>query len=181
MKENISPAKSAVSYGVIFGVIMILEFVIAYAMDIDPVKHAWVGILNSLLNYLILPILFIILACNHFKKHNGGFISFSQSLKAGVSVTVIAGSIFAVFNIIFNLIFPEFQDEMFEKIKEITVMQNPNMSSEQLEMTLKWTKTFMDPLVAAPFTIVIYTFIGLIFSLIIGAIIKKDNPGAFQQ
>lgn len=181
MKENISPAKSAVSYGVVFGIIMILEFVIAYVINIDPVKHGWVGIVNSLLNYLILPILFIVLACNHFKKHNGGFISFSQCLKAGVSVTALAALIFAVFNIIFNMIFPEFQEQMFEKVKEITVMQNPEMSSEQLEMALKWTKTFMDPLVSAPMTILIYVFLGLIFSLIIGAIVKKENPGAFQQ
>jgi K+ transporter len=81
MKENISPAKTAVSYGIIFGVIMILEFVIAYAFNIDGAKQPWVGIVNGLLNFLILPVLFILLACNNFKSKNGGYISFGECLK----------------------------------------------------------------------------------------------------
>lgn len=177
MKENISPAKTAISYGIIFGVIMILEFVIAYAFNIDGTKQPWVGVVNGLLNFLILPVLFIYLACSKFKNLNGGYISFGQCLKGGVSVNVIAALTFSVFNIIFNLIFPEFQQETFEKMKEMAVQQKPDMPAEQLEMSLSVSKMMMNPFVAAPISIMLYAFVGLIFSLVIAAIIKKDNPG----
>jgi len=185
MNENIStlkpvtPAKAAVNYGVIFGVIMILEFVLAYVLDIEPQDNKWFGIANSLLNNLILPVVFIILACNYFKKASGGYITFGDSLKTGVCTVVIGALVFAVFNIIFNLIFPEFQADMLDKMKQAMLVSNPNMSAEQLKMGIQMSEIFMKPYVAFPFTILFYAFLGLVYSLIVGAIVKKENPGAF--
>lgn len=180
MEKNLTPAKAAIGYGVAFGIVMILEFVIAYALDLDYQKDAWVGIMNSVLNYLVLPVLFITLACNRYKRSTGGYISFGQCIKAGVSVTVIAAALFALFNVIFNMIFPEFQAEMMQKTAEIMAQQNPNMTSEQMKQALKMTEMFMKPYIALPFTILMYAFLGLILSLIVGAAVKKDNPGAFN-
>jgi hypothetical protein len=176
---TVKPAKAALSYGIIFGIIMVLEFVIAYTMDINPAGNKWFGIVNGLLNNLVLPILFIVLACNYFKKHNGGYITFGESLKTGVATAVIGAAIFAVFSIVFNLIFPEAQAEMLEKMEAAQLAANPNMTAEQLKMGMKMAEIFMKPYVAFPFTILFYAFIGLIYSLIIGAIVKKENPGAF--
>jgi len=179
MKETVSPAKAALPYGIVFGVIMILEFVIAYTLDIKPQDNKWLGIVNGLLNNLVLPILFIALACNYFKKNNGGYISFGQSLKTGVAAAVLGAVVFAVFNIIFNIIFPEFQAEMIRQVKEAQLIANPNMTAEQMKLAIQMTEIFMKPYIAFPFTILFYAFIGLIYSLIVGAIVKKDNPGAF--
>jgi hypothetical protein len=174
--KPVKPGKTALSYGVIFSVIMILEFIIAYAVDITPGESPWVGIVNGLLNNLILPVLFIALAVNQFKKANGGYIKLGEALKTGVGVVVIGAAIFAVFNIIFNLILPEAQAEMLEKMKEAQLKTNPSMSSEQLKITMTTIEFFMKPYVALPFTIMFYAFLGLIYSLIIGAIVKKENP-----
>jgi len=172
----VTTAKAAMNYGIIFGIIMILEFVISYALDLQPQDSKWVGILYGVLNNLVLPILFIALACNHFKKAHGGYITFGQSIKTGVATTVIGAILFAVFNIIFNLIFPEFQAEALEKVKQAQLMTNPNMTAEQMKLTLQITETFAKPYVAFPITILFYAFLGLIYSLIVGAIVKKENP-----
>jgi hypothetical protein len=37
----------------------------------------------------------------------------------------------------------------------------------------------MNPIISIPFTIIMYAFIGLIYSLIIGAIIKKDSTQSY--
>jgi len=50
------------------------------------------------------------------------------------------------------------------------------MPEEQVEMALSWTKKIMSPAIGIPVTIVMYAFLGLIYSLIIGAITKKENP-----
>jgi hypothetical protein len=177
MENKISPSKNAIQYGVIFGAIMVLEFVITYIADIDPISTPSVGIVINLLNYLILPITLIYIACNSFKtKINFGFISFSQCLKSGVTVCLIAALISAVFSAIFIFIFPEFVDEIIDKTRQVMQKGNSNMTSEQIEVALSWTRKFMNPLITIPATIVMFSFIGLIYSLIIGAIVKKDNP-----
>lgn len=179
--KPVKTGKAAVNYGIMFGAIMILEFIIAYAADIDPTENAWVGVVNGVLNNLILPVLFIALAINFFKKSNGGYIKLGEALKTGVGVVVIGAAMFAIFNIIFNLILPEAQAEMLDKMRAAQLKTNPNMTSEQLKMSMKIVEVFMKPYVALPFTIMFYAFVGLIYSLIIGAIVKKENPFGDMQ
>jgi len=175
-KTPVTTTTAASSYGVIFAIIMIAEFVIAYVADIDATENAWVGIVNGLLNNLILPVVFISLAANYYKKAHGGYIKFGEVIKTGVTVAVIAAAIFALFNIGFNLAVPEAQAEMIEKMKAAQIKANPQMTSAQLKMAMSMAETFMKPYIAFPFTILFFAFLGLIYSLIIGAIVKKENP-----
>ncbi|CAA9200799.1 DUF4199 domain-containing protein [Flavobacterium bizetiae] len=177
MDKNISPAKSGTMYGLLFGVIMVLEFVIMYVIGMKSLVNSSVGVIVNISNYLVLPLIFIYLGCNHYKKDiNNGFISFSECLKTGISITVLAGLVYAIFSVIFNLIFPEFINEMLEISKEGMITQNPNISSKELEMGLSMVKKFMNPLIVLPVTLVMYSLIGLIYSLIIGAVVKNDKP-----
>ena len=179
MENKTSLAKSAVPYGIVFGVIMLLEFAIGYAMGIDPQENPWFGILMSLLNYLILPFVLIMMACNHFKnKLNGGYITFVQCIKAGVVVCIIAALIFSVITAIIYMVAPQIKEDILEQQK-IAMAQSPGMTAEQLKMGVSVAETMMQPYIAIPLTIVMYALIGLIISLIVGAIVKKDNPGAF--
>jgi hypothetical protein len=158
MGEITSPAKSAVQYGVFFGVIMVLEFVILYIIGIDTITNPAVGIVINLLNFFVLPILFITLACNNFKKNiNNGVISFSQCLKAGVTTAFIAALIYAIFTVIFNLIFPEFTQEMLEKTRTMMTETNPNMSQETAGYGFIMVRKILKPIYSGSF------YIGLLF------------------
>lgn len=178
MNENTTPStsKSAIQLGILFGVIMVLEFVVSYVLDIDPISNPMAGTIMNTGNYLILPVLFIAMACSSYKKSNFGFISFGQCLKTGVTLCLIAGLIYALFSVVFNLIFPEFVEEIIKKTKAVMIHSNPQMTAEQLEMGMTWTRKLMNPMLAVPFTLLMFCFIGLIYSLIIGAIVKKDQP-----
>ena len=177
MDAKISPAKSGTLYGVLFGVIMILEFVIMYVIGMKSLVETSIGTIVNVANYLIFPVLFIFLGCNQYKKEiNNGFISFSECLKTGVSITVIAGLTYALFSVIFNLIFPDFINEMLEITKSQMITENPNITEKELEMGMGMVKKFMNPFIVFPVTLVMYSLIGLIYSLIIGAIIKNDKP-----
>lgn len=177
MEKTTSPSKSAIQYGVLFGLIMVVEFVISYILNIDPTTNKGFGITLNLINFLVLPIILILLGCNNYKnKINSGFISFGEAIKIGVVICVIGALIYGIFTAIFNVIFPEFTEEILRKTRDVMVQQNPEMPEEQIEMALSWTKKFMSPAIAVPFTVVMYTFIGLIYSLIIGAIVKKERP-----
>ena len=180
MNETASPAKVALQYGLFFGIIMILELVIPYVMGIDLLANKTLGLVINLLNYLVLPILFIYLAVDNFKKnHNNNFLSFNQALKGGVTVTVIAGLIAGIFTVIFNLIFPEYLAEIFSKTKQMMLETNPSLSQEQLDTSMAMIKKFSSPYITLPVTVAMYAFIGLIYSLIIGAILKNDRPQGY--
>src|SRR6478672_10967633 len=148
-------------------------------MDIDPMTNPAYGWVINILNYGVFPAIFIAMGCNAFKKSNGGFASFSQCLKVGVITCLIAALIYSIFFAIFTLIFPEFIPEMLEKMKSAMISQNPDMPQDQMDMALSMTEKFMNPLIAIPFTLLMYAFIGLIWSLIVGAIVKKDRPVSF--
>ncbi len=175
---TVTPAKAAMPFGLLFGLIMIVEFVAMYVMDIDPMTNQSAGMIMNLFNYLIFPVAFIVIACNTYKKQHAGFASFGECLKIGVIICVIAGLLAALFSVVFNMIFPEYMDEMFARSREMMLEQNPEMTEDQVDMALSIGEKFKNPLIAVPFTIAMFAFIGLIYSLIIGAIVKKDKPAS---
>ena len=77
------------------------------------------------------------------------------------------------------MIFPEFIPELMEKMKSAMITQNPDMTEDQMDTMLGYTEKFMNPVIMIPFSILMYAFIGLIWSLIVGAIVKKERPVSF--
>lgn len=178
MNEIVSPSKSAMQYGVVFGMIMILELVISFSFNIQPSNKVY-GISINLLNFFVLPVTLIVTGCNNYKKLNSGFISLGEALKTGVTICILAALIYAVFSIIFNMIFPEFAEDVLNQVKKGIIEQSRDKPKEEVEMALAMTEKMMSPYVILPLTIAMYAFIGLIYSLIIGAIVKKERPQSF--
>lgn len=176
MENKTSTKKPGLEYGLYFGLAVIVSFVLIYALNIDPISNPLAGTISSFCSYLIFPITFIILAINTFKKSNNGFISLGESIKTGVTVSFIGAIVFGVFSLVFNMMFPEYMDEMLNQTKRLMMKQNPNMTSQQLEAAISMTKKFTSPAFSIPLSIVMFSFMGLIYSLIVGAIVKKDKP-----
>lgn len=175
--QTTSPSKSALSLGLLFGAIMSLELLIMYALDVDPTTNPTIGIIINLMNFLILPIVFILVGANQYKnKFNHGYLTLVDTLKIGVSVMAVAALIYGLFYLIFVMIFPTYIDEMLSKTASIMESQNPNLTSEQIEIGLSFQRKFMEPQLLIPISLAMYSFIGLIYSLIIGAIVKKERP-----
>lgn len=176
MIEKISPAKSGLSLGLLFGLIMVLEFVIMYLIGMKSLVNSSAGLIVNSANYLILPLLFIFLGCNNYKNNiNNGNITLSECLKVGISITFLAAFIYAAFNVIFNILFPDFVNEMIEISKEAMISKTPNLTDEKLETGLTMIKKFMNPFIVFPVTLAMYSFFGLIYSLIIGAFVKNEK------
>lgn len=176
MTEKTSLAKSTLPYGIIFGVILVLEFVVSYTLGLNAMENKGVGVLMSVSNYLILPFLFIFLACNNYKnKINKGYITFGQTIKGGVAVCAMAALISGVVTSIIYVILPEAKEQILEQTK-ISLASQPGMTTETVKAALKMTEVFMAPYILIPVSILMFTFIGLLISLIVGAIIKKENP-----
>lgn len=175
MENNVSPVKSALPLGILFGIIMVLELVISYVFKIDPISAPAYGTIINVLNYLVLPAVLIFLASTNYKnKMNNGFISFGTVLKIGVVVCILAALVYSIFNAVFSQLFPEYFEEMLNKAAILIREKNPQLTEEQVEASISMSKKFMNPVFSIPLTILMFAFIGLIYSLIIGAIVKKD-------
>jgi Protein of unknown function (DUF4199) len=180
MNEKTNPGKSAIQFGILFGVIMILELVISYVLDIDPTTNKNFGIILNLLNFLILPVSLIWFGCQNYKiKLNNGFISLGECLKIGVFICVIASVIYSVFAAGFNLLIPEYMEDVLKKMRTMMLKESPDMKAEQVDMAIGMIKKFSNPIISIPITILMYSFFGMIFSLIIGAITKNEKPQSF--
>lgn len=180
MEQKMSPSKSAIQFGVLFGVIMILQLIISFILNIGAENKTF-GLVISALNYFVLPFILIYLGCNNYKKNfNDGYITFGECIKIGMSIALIASLIYGIFYIIFNLIFPEFLPDLINKMRSITIKENPSLTSDQLEMSMSIMKKMMNPYITVPLAIVMNCFIALIHSLIIGAIVKKERPQSFN-
>lgn len=167
---------------------MIIEFLVLYKLDLDPLKYTYLGTVINLCNYLVMPVLFIVLAVRAYKyKYNEGYISSSETLRTGAVVTVIAALTYSVFNLGFNYMFPEFIDQTIAKMYDIALRQREMMLSqgatqedvlsvEQIEQNLEMTKQSMSSFFSIPMTVVMYAIVGIVVSLVISAFVRKDKP-----
>jgi preprotein translocase subunit YajC len=87
------PGKSGLLYGVLL-VIMVLEFVVMYIIGMRSLVGTSAGVIVNIANYLVLPRIHLFRMHQLQKNLNNGFISFSESLRSGVSITFIAGLVY---------------------------------------------------------------------------------------
>ena len=98
-----SPAKSAVPFGLLFGVLIIFIMFSMYYFDINIFENKQASIFISIATNLFLPILLICFAVYDFKnKANHGFLTIVEALKVGVTLMVIGAVISGIYNVVFN-------------------------------------------------------------------------------
>ncbi|WP_438422889.1 DUF4199 domain-containing protein [Aquimarina macrocephali] len=170
MENQIPTAKFSSNYGVILGIILILIHVLMYVSGMLLEGKQW----PMYLYYLIFPV-FIFSTIHAYKKKNNGFLSLGQAIKIGISIAALSGLVYAVYNGIFNFfIEPDFIDQMLELTRE-KMMENPNMTEEQIEMSINWAKKLGGPIIGGAFFILLSVFFGFIYSLIGGLIMQKKQ------
>tara|TARA_B110000879_G_C11005756_1_gene444925 strand:- start:59 stop:628 length:570 start_codon:yes stop_codon:yes gene_type:complete len=108
--------KPAIKQGVIMAILSILVFLVLYA--IDPMIYAkptgWIILL--VVNFLAIPIVFIILGVRDTKK-NFSYFTFGNSIAAGMVTGIVASAIVLVFNILFmTVIDPQWEQQLAEEV-----------------------------------------------------------------
>jgi hypothetical protein len=176
IQNQSTPAKTALPYGVLFGVLLTFFTISLYFFEINMYEDKTMQITVSFLTYLILPVLFIFLSIKSYKeKFNNGYLSMVDGLKIGVVVMLIAAIVSGLFNFIFMYAVPEYLEEMFVMLEKNMREQTPNLTDEQLEQALEMSKKFMSPWITIPVSMAVFSLIGLIYGLILGTIFKKEQ------
>jgi len=187
MQSNL--LKPAIYLGLLLGMIMILEFFVFKNLDVDGIKNPALVTVSNLFNYVIFPSVFIILSVLRFKnKYNQGYVSFSQVLRIGVATTVISALVLGLFSYIYyNYISPEFIEQTIEKMRKAILLQREELlrqgavetdirSMEEIGKELEGARISMQSFFSVAVTVVLYSVIGIVISITIGAFVKRDKP-----
>src|SRR5690606_17854721 len=161
-------------YGVMLGLIMVVISVVTYVTGLALEGAQW----PQYLYYLIFPII-VIYAISQYKKKNANLLTLSEALKIGVLVGVVSALIFVVYNLIFNYVIdPDFMGQMMDVGRDKMLEQNPNMTEEMVEQSMGFMEIFFNPFVLSAFWLAMSAIFGLLYGLIGGLVMKKENTHA---
>lgn len=161
------------NFGALNGVAIIIVSLLIYLLGLQQT------FVVSIIIYAV-NILFIVLGTKFLRQqHLHGQISYGKAVGSGILISLFMSIIVAFFVFIFfKLLAPAEMDKIFAQMEEN--LYNKGLPDDQVEMSIEMTKKFTTPLTMALGTILSYTFMGLIFSLITSAFIKK-NGDSYQQ
>jgi len=163
--------RSTMTMGLITGLALIIYTLLLYATNNLLKQNFLLGILN----YIIL-ITGIVVGTRSFRDQSlGGYISYGKALGYGVLTCVFTGVVFGIFNyLLYEVIDPGLMEQSMKIIQE--EMLNRGMSADQVEAMTQMQSRFRTPFMMLIGSIFSYSLLGLIFSLITSAFLKKDQP-----
>ncbi|MGZ0016508.1 DUF4199 domain-containing protein [Yeosuana sp. AK3] len=168
--QKLSPGKFALNYGLLLGLLMIIIGVISYVTGWALELKQW----PNWIYYITFPVT-IFYAISKFKKTNDNLLSLGEAIKIGLAIGLISALVYAVYGLIFNYVIdPEFMSQMMEVTKD-KMLENPNLTEEIVDKQMEMMEKFMNPVIGTAIWIALSALFGLIYSLIGGLIMKREE------
>jgi sulfite exporter TauE/SafE len=163
--------KSTMTFGLITGLILVVYTLILYATN-NILKPNFA---LNLINYIIL-IAGIYLGTRSFRdQFAGGYITYGKALGYGVVMSIFTGVVVGIFTyLLYAVIDPGLMEESIKLIEE--EMLNQGMTADQVETISEMQKKIRSPFMMLLGSVLNYALLGLIFSLITSAFLKKQKP-----
>jgi len=169
MEKTKSAFSTALKYAIIFGLIGFIWGIIVYA------AHLYLNSWYQWIGTLIMLIGLVLVVKERRDKDLRGFISFGQAFSIGFLFCMLIAGIGIITNLLMTqLIAPDMMGEIMKYTEQ--KMIDRGMRDEQIQMAMKWTKTMMTPVAQSIIIILFTAIIGAILSLIVAAIMRKENP-----
>lgn len=170
MEQKVNPWSANLTNGLILGLIGIVYSLVIYFLDLSFNKaQGWIFMLVE-----IIILFFLIRSYRDNYKH--GIITFGEALGAGVIICLYYAVIMAVFSyILYTVIDTGLIDKQLAFAED--AMLKKGLPQAQIDAGMKFQAKIMKPGILAPLSIISSMFMGLIFSLIVAAFVRKEgNP-----
>jgi len=168
MNEKSTFWKSALTNGVILGIVLIIYSVILYMFNLSLVKGL------NYVNYIFIIAGLIWFTKNYRDNSLGGNISYGHALGYGTIIVILAALISTIYSyVLMKYIDPSLIDKMIAQGEQ--EMINQGMTDDQIELTQSMSKKFMQPGLMNTMVFVFFSIINFIIALITSAIVKKEG------
>ncbi|MBN1339467.1 MAG: DUF4199 domain-containing protein [Bacteroidales bacterium] len=162
--------KQALSFGLGTGLALIALSLLFFVFDLTGNKTF------GFLGYIVLLGGIVFSAINYRDKHLGGIISYGQSFSVGFYTGAVAAILSGIFTyFFFRDIAPDMIDTMIRDAEDNMLRSKPDITDEELELAMLYTKKFITPGWLGIIGFFSYAFFSLIFALIAGIFIKKES------
>ena len=102
-------------------------------------------------------------------------MSLGEAIKLGLAIGAISAIVYIIYGLIFNYVIdPEFMGQVKEVVRD-KMLEAPNATQEIVDQQMKFVEMFMNPLVGSALWIGLSLFFGLVYSLIGGLVMKKEQ------
>jgi len=170
--------KTILTYGLIGGVISTIGYIITILTGHENMTNAMIIGFASM--FIAFSLIFVAIK-SYRDKQAGGVISFGNAFKMGVLMSLITSSIYVIVWLIalYNF-FPDFAQQYGDKIVE--QMREAGKTAEQINAQIAENAILVENY-KNPIMVILYTYmeilpIGLLFSLLAAAILKKKPQPA---
>lgn len=171
MEENKSSmGKTALTYGLGLGGILILLELLFYSLDIDrESKIRWISIL-IVIGVMIWGVK------NYRDNILKGYISYGRSVGLSFLIGLYSAILVSVFMYFFIKYFdPGLIEQIVEQSEENILKTNPDISDQEFEMAMNYTRKFTTAFWISAGTLFMVAFQSLIIALIISIFMKKKD------
>lgn len=155
-----------ITYGLIGALILCVLFALQWfaKIPLDNVAFKWLP--------TAIFVLIIILGCINFSKINGADVTFGQIFGNGFKTTAVITVIFALFFVVFILLFPEYKEALLDS--SMAQASNQGATPEQMAQSREMAEKFF--LVGGLAGVIfINLLVGVLASLVGAAIAKKKK------
>lgn len=167
-----------VRYGVIYGLVGFLVFVLGILTGILDFSSAMSSILFTLVSIGIGVTVFVI-GLKVYRSENGGYLTFGQAFKAAFGILIIGTLVSLVGQYIYtNFIDPTFYDTMADQMQEM--LEKFNAPEAQIQESIEQIRNSntIGGLLRSLFS---GTILMTIIALIVAAVMKKQPESPFQN
>jgi hypothetical protein len=164
-----SIAKVSLKYGVLIGLGLIAVSLFFQFVIPDQGRA-------SLYLSIIIMVIGIYLATKAWRdNYKDGYLSYSQGLGFGTLTFFFSALVLGFFTfILFQFIYPQgLEAALIEAEMEILRTQ-PNITEQELDLALSFSRIFINPIAMGLLSMIFYSFLGFLGSLITSAIVKKE-------
>ncbi|HEX5001408.1 MAG TPA: DUF4199 domain-containing protein [Bacteroidia bacterium] len=167
--------KPSVKYGLILGGVLAAFPLLVYALGMD--KEESFQKISTIINLALISTILYLGIKEERDQHGNGFISFGKGFGTGIRISSIAALISMVFSYLyFTVINPGMVT--YIKMKQEEELMNRGMSEEMIEKASANMDKWMSPEAMAGFSMFGTLLLGLVITLIVAALMKKEDPSA---
>ncbi|GAB2585944.1 DUF4199 domain-containing protein [Spirosoma areae] len=171
MNNQPTTARIALKWGLITGVALIVYSTLLYTFDQTT---------NTALSLIVYAILIggLTMGMREYRTANEGYMTYGEGVGLGALLSAVAGFLSSTFTVLYTrVIDPGFQERVSEQVREKLEDQG-QLSDDQIDQAVGMMQT--GPGLQFIFGVLGTILIGVIFSLVIAAFLRRNKTNPFD-